>query len=191
MYRDRPHPQVGYFPLRLTVSFLCHPLLQPLAHGSPHLRREFCAEFVQVRGLTYRGDPCHRLAHRQAALTFGEHFSELVLVELPILILEHDELLIEARSVALLQLLLGGITEDQHADRKNVLRQVEHFLMSLVLFHDVADVTGTDAERLRRNDCILRRDQRVTTGQEQVASSGFCIAKFLRLQSSSAPEAWK
>ena len=33
--------------------------------------------------------------------------------------------------------------------------------MELILLHDVADVTGTDAERLGGNDGVLRRDERV------------------------------
>src|SRR6266540_5604403 len=92
---------------------LFHPLLHDLTNGASHFHGEVCAEFPQICGLTNIFNILHRFAYWQTALTFGEHFIELVFIRSLIFVLEHDELLVKAMSVSLILLLLGRIPKDQ------------------------------------------------------------------------------
>jgi hypothetical protein len=87
-----------------------------------------------------------------------EHLFEFILVQSLVLVFEQDELFIEASGLLPFLLLHSGIAEAQQANREYIFRQVEQLAMNLVVFHDVADVTGTKTQRFGCDDGCLGGD---------------------------------
>jgi hypothetical protein len=107
------------------LSLTYAPAFQPSPRGATHLEREIRAELSQVGGLTDGGNPLFRPSYWQPALALGEHLVELGMLQLMVSVLKDDEFLVETLGHLAVFLLFGGVAEDQHADRENILRQVE------------------------------------------------------------------
>ena len=124
--------------------------------------------------------PCHLFPAVECPFVrIVEHLGKFFPIEPSVLVFENDEFLLEARRLFPLLLLAGGIAETQQADGEDVFRQVEQIAVDLVVFHDVADVTGAQPQQLGREHRRLRGDQGVAAGQEQVAFLRFPHGDFL------------
>ncbi len=93
--------------------------------------------------------------------------SQLVRAEASVCVPVHDVLLVPLGDVR------PGLrtAEAQHGDGEGVPRQAEQLGVGLGLLHDVADVARADAERLGRDDGVLRGDEGVAAGEQQVADA--------------------
>ena len=158
-------------------------------HGSRHFHREVRGELPRVIGLPDVGDAAGPIRVPGEPLLFVPiHLVEIGPIQPPVAIRKDNELPVVARRYRALHLPLGRIAETQEADGKDVLGQSKQVPMDLVVLHDVADIAGTDTERLRRDDRRLRRDERVAAREKQVAFLWLPQRLALRRQRSSTPE---
>ena len=100
---------------------------------------------------------------------FFKHFAKLLAVPPDVMIFLHDVLEAAANGLRTLDLLLRGIPEHQHRRREHIGRQMQKFPVDFAVFHDIPDVTGSDAKALGRRDGVLRRNVGVRHRKQQIA----------------------
>jgi hypothetical protein len=68
--------------------------------------------------------------------------------------------------------LLGATTQHQHANGERMLRKVEQPSVLLAVLEDVTYVARADAQGLRRNDRVLRGDERIRACEHEITGAG-------------------
>jgi len=142
------------------------PVFDDLGGGAGHLAAELAvplalAELLDPIGQTFFGE----------VVAILEHLGHIVLI-LIIAVLVDDRLDGEARGLGTVDLLLCGITKDQHTGGNDIIGQVEQLTMVFEVLDDIADIAGTDAQGFGGNSGILCGDQCILLGQQQIALGG-------------------
>ena len=108
-----------------------------------------------------------RILQRKTLCLLCEHLLILIRREMSVLFIKNDVLLLKTRT-KLFQVIFPIVAQTQHPDWKRPIRQVKQLTVELIVFHDVSDIAGTNAQRLGSNHRILCCNHRILDCQQQV-----------------------
>lgn len=103
---------------------------------------------------------------------FGQHGFQLGCIHFPVAIFMDNMVQGRPDRLATRFLLLGGEAEDKHAAGENVFGKMQKLPLLFVVFHDVADIAGADAQAFRGNHGVLGGNGGIGNCQQQVAYTG-------------------